>query len=254
MLLQSAVNAINDYFDYVKGTDAPGDGVEPSDAVLVYNNINPKAVRNLSLCFIACAFALGIYCICRAGLVPLIVALIGVLVIFLYSGGKTPISYLPIGELVSGFVMGGLITFASYTVLTQEVNALVLVWAIPLMCGIALTMFTNNGCDIEKDIQAGRRTLAVVIGRRRILPAYHALVYLWYAATAIVTAIWFTPGLLLLPFFILATYPLSRALLANPLTTETRIGAMAQVGALNVAMGSLFCLSIVLGGSAAIAL
>ncbi|MDR2610613.1 MAG: hypothetical protein LBC58_04075, partial [Clostridiales Family XIII bacterium] len=43
VLMQSAVNALNDYRDFISGTDTVGNSDDPTDAVLVYNNIAPKA-------------------------------------------------------------------------------------------------------------------------------------------------------------------------------------------------------------------
>ena len=42
ILMQSSVNTLNDYFDFVKGTDTTDDFVEVHDAVLVYEDIAPK--------------------------------------------------------------------------------------------------------------------------------------------------------------------------------------------------------------------
>ena len=109
VLMQSAVNTFNDYYDYVKGADSADDNVDPTDAVLVYNNVNPRAALALAVGFLAAAFLLGAYVIWIAGWIPLAIGAAGAVVVVLYSAGKTPISYLPIGELVSGFVMGGLI-------------------------------------------------------------------------------------------------------------------------------------------------
>ena len=68
ILMQSAVNTFNDYYDYVKGTDSAEDNVEESDAVLVYNDINPKSALRLAIGFLVLAFALGIYAIVKAGI------------------------------------------------------------------------------------------------------------------------------------------------------------------------------------------
>ena len=44
ILMQSAVNVLNDYFDFKKGTDSVENSSEDAfDAVLVYNNLNPKS-------------------------------------------------------------------------------------------------------------------------------------------------------------------------------------------------------------------
>lgn len=240
VLMQSAVNTLNDYFDYVKGTDSAEDNVDPSDAILVYNNVNPRSALALAIGFLAAALALGIYAIIHAGWIPLAIGLVGAAVVFLYSGGKTPISYLPIGEATSGFVMGGLIMLACYQVLTLDLNGLVLVWAIPAIIGIALIMFTNNTCDVEKDIDARRKTLSVLIGRKRAVRTYHALLYLWIVAIIVIVAVWFTNGLVVMPFMLLGAYPLVKALHANPLVPASRIGAMAQVCSVNIALGVFY--------------
>lgn len=240
VLMQSAVNTFNDYFDYVKGTDSSADNVDPTDAVLVYNNVRPASALRLAIGFLVAAFLLGIYAIYVAGWIPLAIALVGAAVVVLYSGGKTPISYLPIGELVSGVVMGGLIPLACYQTLTQVFDLRVLIWSIPLIIGIALIMFTNNTCDIEKDIEANRSTLAVLLGRKKARTLYHGLMYAWIIAIAVIVGVWFTGGLIVMPFMLLAAYPLVNALRKNPLAPKTRIGAMAQICSVNVALGAFY--------------
>ncbi|MDO4290680.1 MAG: UbiA family prenyltransferase [Eggerthellaceae bacterium] len=249
VLMQAAVNTFNDYFDYVKGTDSAEDNVDPSDAVLVYNNVNPASALRLAVGFLVVAFLLGIYAIYVAGWIPLAIACVGALVVVLYSGGKTPISYLPIGEAVSGLVMGGFIPLACYQVLTRELEWLALVWAIPTVIGVGLIMFTNNTCDIEKDVDACRNTLSVKLGRERARKAYHALMYAWVAAIVAIVALWFTNGLVVVLFMLLAAYPLMNALRKNPLAPATRIGAMAQVCSVNVALGAFYAAAILASGS-----
>lgn len=240
ILMQAAVNTLNDYFDYVKGTDSKEDNVDPSDAVLVYNNVNPRAALALAVGLLIVAFLLGIYAIVVAGWIPLVIALIGALIVFLYSGGKTPISYLPIGEAVSGVVMGGLIPLACYQVLTGSFSALIIVWAIPTTIGVGLIMLTNNTCDVEKDVEAQRKTLAVLLGRNRARRLYHALVFVWIAAIVAVVAAWFPGGLVVMPFMLLAAYPFLNALLHNPLAPSTRIPAMTQICTVNVVLGAFY--------------
>lgn len=253
ILLQSAVNTMNDYFDYVRGADSAADNVEVDDAVLVYNKINPKSARNLAVAFVAVALGLGVYCIACAGWVPLAVALVGVVVVFLYSGGAKPLSYLPVGEAVSGIVMGVLITFASSVVLTRQVEWVVIAWSAPLAIGIALIMLTNNACDIEKDAAARRRTLPTMIGRASARRLYRVLVVAWYVCVITVVAAWFTPGVLLAPFLVLATYPLAKALFNNPLLPTSRIAGMSAICSMNVAMGAFFA-AMVLASAATLSL
>ena len=244
VLMQSAVNTFNDYYDYVKGADSADDNVDPTDAVLVYNNVNPRAALALAVGFLVAAFLLGAYVIWVAGWIPLAIGTVGAVIVVLYSAGKTPISYLPIGELVSGFVMGGLIPLACYQALTGVFDPLALLWAVPTILGVGLIMFTNNTCDVEKDAESGRRTLSVLLGRDRARTLYHGVVYAWVLAIIVLVAVFFTNGLVVMPFMLLASYPLLKALLGNPLAPQARIGAMAQVCSVNIALGAFYAAAI----------
>lgn len=240
VLLQGSVNTINDYFDFVKGADTKDNQADPTDAVLVYNNVNPKAVLNYAIVLIVGAFCLGGYVIYHAGLPPLVIALIGVIVIVLYSGGRNPISYLPLGEVVSGFTMGGLITLASYQALTGMLDMMVLVWSLPVMLGIALIMLTNNTCDEEKDKQANRKTLSVLLGHDNACKLYHGIIYCWVGLICVFVVIQGGSGWIILPFMLLSVHPLGRALIANPLTTATRQAAFGLCSSLNVSLAAWY--------------
>lgn len=240
ILMQSSVNCFNDYYDYVKGTDSAEDGVAADDAVLVYNNVNPAHVLALAISFLVGAFALGAYVIWIAGWIPLAIGVVGALFVVVYSAGKTPVSYLPIGELVSGFVMGGLIMLASYQALSGTFDLRALVWAVPCIIGIGLIMMTNNTCDIEKDITATRKTLPVLLGREKARKLYHALVYIWIASIVAIVAVSFGNGIAVMPFMLLISYPPTHVLLKNPLVTPSRIAAMGQICNLNIILGGFY--------------
>ena len=240
-LMQSAVNTFNDYYDYVKGSDSEDDFVDPSDAVLVYNDVDPKAALKLAIGMLVCAFALGVYAIVKAGFVPLVIALIGALFVVLYSAGKSPISYLPLGEAVSGIVMGGLIPLAVHHVVTGKLDFSMLLLAIPTIIGVGLIMFTNNTCDIERDIPSGRKTLPVLLGRDAAVRWYHIAVIVWIVDIIVNVAVVATPGLIVIPFMLLAAYPLVKALFGNPMTPERRIQAMPQILSVNIVLGAFYC-------------
>ena len=179
ILMQSAVNTLNDYFDFIKGTDSAADNVEVSDAALVYEKIDPNAAKWLGIGFLAVAAVLGIGCCIGSGYAPLAVGVFGGVVILLYSGGPLPLSYLPIGEVFSGMTMGGLIPLGIAACGCGALDFAVLGYSLPLIIGIALIMMSNNGCDIEKDLRAGRRTLPVLLGRPATLRLYRLLLVVW---------------------------------------------------------------------------
>lgn len=88
---QSAVNTLNDWADYRAGTDTVENSDDPTDAVLVYNNPNPRSVLMLGLAYMAVALVCGIICVLWSGsAIPLIIGAVGALFIVCYSSGKLP--------------------------------------------------------------------------------------------------------------------------------------------------------------------
>ncbi len=250
ILMQASVNTFNDYYDYVKGTDEADADVAVDDAVLVYNNVDPKSALRLAVGFLVAAFAIGGYVIWCAGWIPLAIGIVGAVFVVAYSAGKTPLSYLPVGEVVSGVVMGGLICVACYQALTGTLRAESALWALPTTLGVGLIMLTNNTCDIERDVEANRRTLPTKLGRARARSLYHAVLWTWIALVFANVAVFFTAGLPVLVFMLLACIPLLKPLLANPLAGNTRQAAMGQICTVNVALGAFYAAAVFASGSA----
>ena len=238
--MQSAVNTLNDYFDFKKGADTAENQMDKNDAVLVFNNVNPKSVKRFAIVLVVLAFAIGTYVIYRAGWIPLVLGVIGAAVLCLYSGGRLPISYLPIGEFVSGFTMGTLILVATYQALTLTLSWEAFVWSIPVLIGIGLILMTNNTCDIEKDVEAKRKTLSVLVGREKARKLYHAALYSMVLLVVFFGCIWWTKGLVIVPFALLALYPFGKALVANPLVLQSRVAAMSQILTVNVVVDTFY--------------
>lgn len=250
VFMQSSVNVFNDYFDYAKGTDSLENSSEDAfDAVLVYNNLNPKSVLALAIGYLVCAGIIGVYIVYSCGWIPLLIGLIGAIVVVIYSGGKTPISYLPIGEFISGIVMGSLIPLACTYVLSGVLDFFVLVLSIPLAVGIGMILATNNTCDIEKDIDAKRKTLAVVLGRKEATNVYRLVIMLWIILTIILVGILYTKGLPIMAFMLIGIFPVARALFKNPLIQQSREAAMSQIVMLNVIISAFYCLAILVNNT-----
>ena len=238
--LQSAVNLLNDYFDFKKGADTKENQTDKNDAILVFHAINPRTVKRIALCLVVVSFVLGSYVIYCAGWIPLVLGIIGAAIVFLYSGGKLPISYIPLGELASGFTMGTLIVVATYQALTLTLTWQIFVCSVPLLIGIGLILMTNNTCDIEKDIDAGRKTLSVLLGREKARVVYRVALYCMITTILVLTALWWKEALLLVPFMLLILFPFVKTLSANPLTLSTRTQAMGQIVSINIIVGVFY--------------
>ena len=192
-LMQAAANTLNDYFDYKKGTDSLENSSEDAfDAVLVYHRLNPKHVLVFAIAQLVIAAILGCYIVSLSGLTVLVIGIIGALVVVIYSAGKTPLSYLPIGEVAIGFTMGGLIPLACVYVLSGVLDWWLMLTGLPLMIGIGMILATNNTCDIEKDIASKRHTLAVTLGREQAPMFYKLALIVWMAVTLVLELCFYT--------------------------------------------------------------
>lgn len=244
VLMQASVNTLNDYMDFVSGADTEEDHVEKSDSILVYSDLAPHRALALGCGFLAVALLIGSYFVFRRGPAPLIIGVIGAVVVVLYSAGPLPFSHLPVGELVSGITMGALIPLGITAAVTGQIHLEVLPYCIPFVLGIGLIMMTNNTCDIEKDLKAGRRTLPDTIGRQRAVLLYRTLVLIWMASIFLF-ALTLHPlagicaAIMLIPGYMFAF----RYLMHSPVIPQTRIAQMKGILKANLT-GAAICLVI----------
>jgi len=244
IFMQSSVNTFNDYVDYIKSNDSEKDNVEESDAVLVYNPINPKHVLILAIVYLILGAVLGIIACRDSGFLPLEIGGIGGMVILLYSGGPLPISYLPIGEIVSGFVMGILIPLGVASVSDGKFHSEIFVYSFPLMIGIALIMMTNNGCDIEKDTLANRKTLAVMLGRRNTKNLYHVLIVIWLLIISFLSVYLLGNVGFITPVLIILGYRCFKSLMQSELLASKRIEQMKNIVKANIIVNIAYFIAI----------
>jgi len=162
--MQSATNTLNDYQDFKSGLDTKETVVDKTDASIVYNQINPRDALVFGLVLLGAAAVVGVVVLLLSSWWLLLPGLIAAAAVILYSAGPKPVSFLPLGELVSGVVMGGIITCATFYAMTLSFAPIVLAVALIPTVAVAQIMLTNNTCDIERDRTAGRRTLPMLIG------------------------------------------------------------------------------------------
>jgi 1,4-dihydroxy-2-naphthoate octaprenyltransferase len=229
VLLQASVNTLNDYHDFIRGVDLRENSDEPDDAVLIYNNIDPKRVRLLGACFMGAAVLLGLYPVYRGGPVTLLLGVVGCLTVVAYSAGKRPVSYLPLGEAVSGGVLGGLLTAASFSAFTGRVDPRVWPLSVPLIVGIGLIMMTNNTCDIERDRRADRKTLPALLGRERTRRLFRICTGFWGFSILALTLLFFHRGAPASCLGLALSGPALLRLLRAPLVPALRSACMGAV-------------------------
>jgi 1,4-dihydroxy-2-naphthoate octaprenyltransferase len=186
MLIQAATNMFNEYYDFARGLDnekSVGIG-----GAIVRNGVSPKTVLQLALLLYGISILLGIYICIETTWILAIVGAISMAIGYLYTGGPYPIAYTPFGELFSGVFMGMLIVLIAFYIQTGEITTQAILLSIPSMLLVAAIMLSNNIRDLVGDKESGRRTLAILIGRKpavSVLLILFIVSYVWVLALVI---------------------------------------------------------------------
>lgn len=197
LLIQAATNMFNEYYDYKRGLDnekSVGIG-----GAIVRNGVHPKTVLNLAFSFFGIAILLGVYICINTTWWIAVIGTVCMLIAYLYTGGPHPIAYTPFGEFMSGFFMGVIIVLISFYIQVREITADSVLISIPIMILIGAIMLSNNIRDLDGDKESGRKTVAILIGRKKainLLAAMFTVSYVWIIAFIIFGGA--TPWLLLI--------------------------------------------------------
>ncbi|ESU31006.1 1,4-dihydroxy-2-naphthoate prenyltransferase [Bacillus sp. 17376] len=180
LLIQAATNMFNEYYDFKRGLD--NENSVGIGGAIVRHGIKPKTVLNLAFGLYGISVLLGIY-ICMS--TSWWVAAVGVVSLaagYLYTGGPLPIAYTPFGELVAGFFMGVLIILISFYIQTGTVTPTSVLVSFPSFLLVGAILLANNIRDLDGDKEFGRKTLAILLGRKgaiRLLAGMFIVSYAW---------------------------------------------------------------------------
>jgi 1,4-dihydroxy-2-naphthoate polyprenyltransferase len=162
LLIQIGTNYANDYFDFVKGTDAPG-RLGPTRATAA-GWVTPQAMKCAFLFVFGLAALAGIPLLIRGGWPTLIIGALCIAAGILYTGGPFPLGYNGLGDLFVFIFFGLVAVGGSYYVQALEITSVVLLAGVaPGLLSTAI-LIVNNLRDVENDRIAGKRTVPVLFG------------------------------------------------------------------------------------------
>jgi 1,4-dihydroxy-2-naphthoate octaprenyltransferase len=174
ILIQIGTNLANDYSDAKRGADT-ADRLGPV-RVTSSGLVAPRRVLVATWLAFAGATVAGIYLATVAGPVIIAVGAASILAGVLYTGGPRPYGYEGLGELFVFLFFGLVAVNGSYFVQLEQLDWLPFLLSIPVGLLATAILVVNNLRDIDTDRRAGKRTLAVRIGRERTRALYVALV------------------------------------------------------------------------------
>ncbi len=173
--IQVGTNLSNDYSDARRGADTE-DRLGPV-RVTAGGLVPPKQVLVATYVTFGLAILAGIYLIVVAGWQLLLVGAASILAGVLYTGGPRPYGYEGLGEVFVFLFFGIVAVAGSFFVQVKHLHWEAFALAVPVGLLAAGILVVNNFRDIDTDRRAGKRTLAVRLGRERTRVLYATMVY-----------------------------------------------------------------------------
>ncbi len=179
ILIQVGTNLSNDYSDARRGADTE-ERLGPM-RVTAGGLVPPKTVLLWTYLTFGAAALCGVYLVVVAGWELLVLGVLSILAGVLYTGGPRPYGYEGLGE-VFVFLFFGIVAVAGSAFAQHESRP----WesfarAVPVGLLVTAILVVNNIRDMDTDRRAGKRTLAVRLGRARTRVLYAAMLALAFA-------------------------------------------------------------------------
>ena len=187
ILIQVGTNLSNDYSDARRGADTE-ERLGPM-RVTAGGLVPPRTVLLWTYLTFGAAALCGVYLVVVAGWELLVLGVLSILAGVLYTGGPRPYGYEGLGE-VFVFLFFGIVAvagsaFAQLESWPWESFAL----AVPVGLLVTAILVVNNIRDMDTDRRAGKRTLAVRLGRERARFEYAALMAVGFLVLLPIAAI-----------------------------------------------------------------
>jgi 1,4-dihydroxy-2-naphthoate octaprenyltransferase len=241
IFIQVGTNLSNDYSDARRGADTD-ERLGPV-RVTAGGLVPPRQVLVATYVSFGLAVLCGVYLVALAGPILLLIGALSILAGVLYTGGPRPYGYEGLGEVFVFAFFGLVAVSGSYYVQVEKVTWEALVLAVPVGLLASAILVVNNVRDLDTDRRAGKRTLAVRLGRERARSLYALMVFGAFVTAPLPWVLGALSAWLLLPAVLL---PLAVAL-ARTVRTHTDgptlNGALARTGMLQL----LFCVLLATG-------
>jgi 1,4-dihydroxy-2-naphthoate octaprenyltransferase len=244
IFIQVGTNLSNDYSDARRGADTE-DRLGPV-RVTAGGLVPPKRVLVATYISFGVAVLAGVYLIAVAGWQLLIVGAASILAGVLYTGGPRPYGYEGLGEAFVFLFFGIVAVAGSYFVQVKHLNWEAFALAVPVGLLAASILVVNNVRDIETDRRAGKRTLAVRLGRERMRALFAAMIYVAYLLAPVTWLFGPLQPWVMLPWLTLpVAAPIVRTV-RNHVDGGSLNQALAQTGLLQLSFCTLLAAGILL--------
>lgn len=206
IFIQIGTNLVNDLGDFRRGADTRGRLGPPR--ALTMGWLTEREIRVGVFVSFALAVVAGIYLAAAAGPVVIAVGTASILAGIAYTAGPWPLAYHGLGEIFVFLFFGVVAVCGTYYVEARTLSLDAVLASIPVGSLATAILVVNNVRDLEGDREAGKRTLAVRMGRPAARAGYLALLSAAYLTPVVLILSERAAAWALLPFL---TLPLAIA-------------------------------------------
>ena len=179
LLLQVLANLANDLSDFRRGADTP-DRAGPT-RVAAAGLVSERQLEVAIAVVIGLAGVVGLWLVFVGGPMLLVLGILSIIAALAYTGGPFPYGYRALGEVFVFFFFGLVAVVGTAYLQALRLEPVFVIAAIPAGALITAILVVNNLRDIPTDAAAGKRTLAVILGRRWTAVEYELLLAVAYA-------------------------------------------------------------------------
>ena len=206
----------------------------------------PRQVLIATYVSFGVAVLAGVYLVVVAGWQLLLVGAASILAGVLYTGGPKPYGYEGLGELFVFLFFGIVAVAGSYFVQVKHLDWKAFALAVPVGLLASAILVVNNFRDIDSDRRAGKRTLAVRLGRDKTRTMFAVIVYVAFLLAPVTWVFGPMKPWLLLPWL---TLPLAAQIVRevrNRTDGPSLNQALAHTGMLQLAFCTLLSAGLLL--------
>lgn len=167
--LHASVDLLNDYWDFKRKIDTETKRTKFSGGtgVLPEGLLQPSEVYKAGLAFLILGAIIGGYFIFLNGITIAIILAFAIISIYFYS---TKIVNSGLGEIFVA-IKGTMIVLGTYFVQTSQIVIEPILGGVVLGVLSSMILFVNSFPDFEADRASGRKTLVIVLGKKRATSA-----------------------------------------------------------------------------------
>jgi 1,4-dihydroxy-2-naphthoate octaprenyltransferase len=175
LIVHLVTNLANDYFEYFEGTDA-GEAIGGS-RVLQEGKISPKKLIKAIIFLYGMAFVVAFYLMFSLNLFAIFpLVLFAFFSSLFYVAPPVRYGYHGLGELFVGINMGPVMVVGTHWVMAGHYNWKSFCVSIPVGLMVASILYYQSLPDMRTDLETGKYTLAVKLGRKG---AFWGLIIFW---------------------------------------------------------------------------